>query len=43
MKENVFYPASFSQGEPQHGSILYISHKEVWNPEEKLTKPMEAQ
>lgn len=31
----ISYPASFSQGQPQHRSILYISHKEVWNSEQK--------
>lgn len=31
----ISYPASFSQGQPQHRSILYISHKEVRNSEEK--------
>lgn len=36
----VSYPASFSQGQPQHRSILYISHKEVRNSEEKQTEPM---
>lgn len=29
------YPASLSQGEPQHWSILYISHKEVRHSEGK--------
>lgn len=31
----ISYPASFSQGQPQHRSILYIAHKEVRNSEEK--------
>lgn len=30
----ISYPAPFRQGEPQHRSILYISHKEIWNSEE---------